>query len=82
MKVTILNCFCSDSVTSGNPCGVIQHFLGVSDEKQQLASQLNLLVLVFISYHDNGIPVLEYFYPDAKMPLCIHGTLGAALDLN
>ncbi len=78
MKVTILNCFCSDSVTSGNPCGVIQDFLGTTDEKQQLAAQLNLPVLVFISHHDGSIPTLEYFYPNAEMPLCIHGTLGAA----
>lgn len=78
MKVTILNCFCGDSVTSGNPCGVIQHFLGTTDEKQQLAAQLNLPVLIFISHHNGSIPTLEYFYPDTKMPLCIHGTLGAA----
>jgi predicted PhzF superfamily epimerase YddE/YHI9 len=78
MEVTILNCFCNDSSTSGNPCGVIQQFLGTTAEKQQLAAQLNLPVLVFISSHDDGIPMLEYFYPDTQMPLCIHGTLGAA----
>lgn len=78
MEVTILNCFCNDSAISGNPCGVVQHFLGTAAEKQQLAAQLNLPVLVFISHHDSRIPTLEYFYPDAEMPLCIHGTLGAA----
>lgn len=81
MQVTILHGFCSDTAMSGNPCGVIQYFLGTSDEKQQLASQLNLPVLVFISYHDDSVPVLEYFYPDTQMPLCIHGTLGAAAVL-
>lgn len=71
MKLEILHCFCTQEPNSGNPAGVVTDFLGNEEEKQKLASKLNLPVTVFM-------PALEYFYPESQMPLCLHGTLAAA----
>lgn len=78
MKLQILNCFCSDDSGPGNPAAVVIQFIESKEDKQTLAKKLNLPVTVFLSDADSSQPTLEYFYPDSQMPLCLHGTIGAA----
>lgn len=77
MKLDILDCFCTADEFSGNRAAVITNFSGGKVEKQKLALELNLPVTVYISKRDADIPLLEYFYPDSEMPLCLHGTIAA-----
>ncbi|OGQ04709.1 MAG: hypothetical protein A2W61_05945 [Deltaproteobacteria bacterium RIFCSPLOWO2_01_44_7] len=81
MEINILNCFCTDDPQSGNPAAVVSGFSGSAEGKQQLASQLVLPVTVFIKDQDLSQPILEYYYPSTIMPLCLHGTIGAAYHL-
>jgi trans-2,3-dihydro-3-hydroxyanthranilate isomerase len=76
MEINIINCFCTKEEGTGNPAAIVSHFTENRQEKQILAKKLGMPVTVFISetkknYH------LEFFYPNAEMPLCLHGTLGA-----
>ncbi len=77
----ILYCFCTDLPNSGNPAGVMFDFSGDNIEKQKLAQQLQLPVIVFINSADSPIPVLQFFYPNIEMNLCLHGTLAAVFLL-
>ncbi|MDO8494527.1 MAG: PhzF family phenazine biosynthesis isomerase [Deltaproteobacteria bacterium] len=81
MEMTILNCFCTGESPSGNPAAVVSDFTGHVKEKQQLATQLALPVTVFIKDQNLSEPTLEYYYPSTIMPLCLHGTIGAAYHL-
>lgn len=77
----ILYCFCTDFPHTGNPAGVIFDFPGNKDEKQKLAQRLQLPVIVFIEKANSAIPVLEFFYPNVEMNLCLHGALAAVFLL-
>ena len=77
MQLDILDCFCTADEFSGNRAAVITNFNGSKVEKQKFALKLNLPVTVYISNIDADIPLLEYFYPDSEMPLCLHGTIAA-----
>lgn len=63
----------------GNPAAVIIDFNGNDNEKQQLATKLNLPVTVFVE--NNNLPKLRFFYPEREMPLCLHGILAAGYYL-
>lgn len=78
MRLNIVNCFCSNIKNSGNPAAVVVDYFGDRAAKQALAYKLNLPVTVFITKSDGSTPILEYFYPETEMPLCLHGTLAAA----
>lgn len=77
----ILYCFCTDLPNSGNPAGVMFDFPGDNTEKQKLAQQLQLPVIVFVNKTDSPIPVLQFFYPNIEMNLCLHGALAAVFLL-
>jgi trans-2,3-dihydro-3-hydroxyanthranilate isomerase len=77
----ILNCFCTDLPNSGNPAGVIFDFAGDRIEKQKLAQQRQLPVIVFIDQVDSDVPVLQFFYPNIETNLCLHGALAAVFLL-
>ena len=77
----ILYCFCTDLPHSGNPAGVIFNFPGDKSEKQKLANQWQLPVIVFIEKADSSIPILQFFYPNIEMNLCLHGALAAVFLL-
>lgn len=78
MKLEIVDCFCSDNLNSGNRAAVIRGFEGDTQQKQTIAKILNLPVTVFLSCNSLLNVVLEYYYPNTEMPLCLHGTLAAA----
>lgn len=77
----ILNCFCTDLPNSGNPAGVILDFTGDKIEKQKLAQQRQLPVIVFVDQLDSDIPILQFFYPNVETNLCLHGALAAVFLL-
>jgi trans-2,3-dihydro-3-hydroxyanthranilate isomerase len=77
----ILYCFCTDLPDSGNPAGVIFDFSGGKTEKQKLAQQRQLPVIVFIEQANSSIPILQFFYPNIEMNLCLHGALAAVFLL-
>ncbi len=81
VKPMIVTCFCGEDEKSGNPAGVYIDSIFDDEAKQQIACQLNLPVTVFVSNSKSSIPSIEYFYPNKKMPLCLHGTLAAAYAL-
>jgi PhzF family phenazine biosynthesis protein len=75
MLTTELLCFGARPGT-GNPALVVQD--GPADEaaRAAIAREHNITV-VFIDGGDGG-PVLDYWYPHAHSPLCLHATLAAA----
>lgn len=74
----ILNCFCGSDESAGNPAAVYIDSVLNDNQKQHIATKLNLPVTVFITGSDSKSPGIEYYYPNKKMPLCLHGTLAAA----
>lgn len=78
MNPIVVKCFCDEDDKSGNPAAIYIDQLISDEEKQQTASKLNLPVTVFVTSVKGGIPLIEFFYPNRKMPLCLHGTLAAA----
>lgn len=78
MDAYLVNCFCTESTHSGNPAGVVLNFDEPHDAKLKLAKVNNLPVTVFITNHTAASPLLEFYYPEREMPLCLHGTLAAA----
>lgn len=77
MEINLVNCFCTQDENSGNPAAIVFNFSLGSQEKQLLAKELGTPVTVFLSNSSTENRV-EFFYPDTEMPLCLHGTIGAA----
>lgn len=73
-----VNCFCGPDESSGNPAAVYLDSVANDEQKQNIAKKLNLPVTVFITDSDSESPGIEYYYPNRKMSLCLHGTLAAA----
>lgn len=80
MKISIVNCFCTNETDSGNPAGVVFDYTDNDEAKQELAKKLALPVTVFVS-NEHATPLLRFFYPEREMDLCLHGSLGAAFLL-
>lgn len=79
MRIFQINCFCTSLEDSGNPAAVVIDCDALTPtEKQSIAKEMNFPVTTFVSNITNSMPVLEYFYPDTQMPLCLHGTIAAA----
>jgi PhzF family phenazine biosynthesis protein len=77
-NIFLVNCFCSNQENSGNPAAIVTNFTGNDSHRLALANKLSLPVTVFISDLALNEPIIKFFYPDVKMPLCLHGTLAAA----
>lgn len=75
---TIIKCFCDKDHESGNPAAIYIDQIIHDEQKQQIANKLNFPVTVFVVKAKHDIPSIEFFYPNRKMPLCLHGTLAAA----
>lgn len=78
MNVFLINCFATNQKGSGNPATVVTNFSGTDFDRLSFAKKSGSPVTVFISNVDANEPVLNFFYPEAKMPLCLHGALAAA----
>ena len=81
MKISIINCFCDETLNSGNPAAVVVNFEGADAERQALAIHLyvtkQMPVTVFLDQEHNK-HTIRFFYPSLEMNMCIHGTLAAA----
>lgn len=80
MKTYLVNCFCSNLMNSGNPAAIVLNFDEDNESKLAYANELHQPVTVYISSLGQK-PTLEFYYPDSKMPLCLHGALAAAVIL-
>jgi predicted PhzF superfamily epimerase YddE/YHI9 len=75
MRTSELLCFGATSGT-GNPALVVEDGPADALARQALARERNITV-VFID-HADGQPILDYWYPHTRSPLCLHATLAAA----
>lgn len=62
----------------GNAALVVQDDHSSADQRQQFARERNKPACVFVDAVADGAIVLDYFYPHARSPLCLHATLTAA----
>ncbi len=62
----------------GNPALVIQHDQRDVAQRQQFARDQRQPACVFIDRGSDGVITLDYYYPHARSPLCLHATLAAA----
>jgi PhzF family phenazine biosynthesis protein len=66
----------------GNPALVYENDQSSEAERQQMARSLrNTLVFIDASANDGAGYTLDYFYPHARSPLCVHATLAAVYAL-
>lgn len=63
---------------TGNPALVVQHDHQDVVQRQQFAQHSNKPACVFIDRSADGAITLDYYYPHARSPLCLHATLAAA----
>jgi PhzF family phenazine biosynthesis protein len=61
----------------GNPALVIEGHDSDADVRQRYA-HTRRTTCVFVDAGADGVPVLDYFYPHARSPLCLHATLAVA----
>lgn len=76
-SVQQLLCFGIQAGT-GNPALVVQHDHQDVAQRQQFAQHSNQPACVFIDRSADGTITLDYYYPHARSPLCLHATLAAA----
>ncbi|MYM38356.1 PhzF family phenazine biosynthesis protein [Duganella qianjiadongensis] len=76
-SVQQLLCFGIQAGT-GNPALVVQHDHQDVAQRQQFARHRKLPACVFIDRSADGAIALDYYYPHARSPLCLHATLAAA----
>jgi PhzF family phenazine biosynthesis protein len=79
MKISLYRCFCTDAPNSGNIAGVVDATEITVQTLNIMAQQLKLPVLTAV-YRDKQ--QLRFFYPQAEMPSCVHGTLAAVAWLQ
>jgi PhzF family phenazine biosynthesis protein len=74
--VHAFNCF-GAAAGGGNPALVIESDRHDAKARQRIARERRI-TCVFIDAGADGVPVLDYFYPHARSPLCVHATLAVA----
>ncbi|USX15952.1 PhzF family phenazine biosynthesis protein [Oxalobacteraceae bacterium OTU3CAMAD1] len=62
----------------GNAALVVQNDTSDADQRQRFARERGLPACVFVDTAPDGAVVLDYYYPHARSPLCLHATLAAA----
>ncbi|WP_322047654.1 PhzF family phenazine biosynthesis protein [Paraburkholderia sp. J67] len=67
--------------TSGNTALVVEGFSSDAIERQTLARQRSVAATVFIDRSSDGKVCLDFYYPHARSPLCLHATLAASAVL-
>lgn len=82
MKHTVINVFFLSDKKGGNSCAIIEQNKAINAEQmQQIARQINLPETVFIFNQGNNY-TLRFFATKGELPLCCHGSLGAAFYLS
>lgn len=90
LRFFVINAFITNNrLTSGNPAAVVLVPPGeenpTDDEKQALATQMNLSETAFVNWEDpSSLTDLEiqWFTPTTEVDLCGHATLAAAVALS
>ena len=77
MTIHQLLCF-GTAPGDGNAALVVQHDHAGAEQRQRFARERGQPACVFIDAAPDGAIVLDYFYPHARSPLCLHATLAAA----
>jgi PhzF family phenazine biosynthesis protein len=77
--MTIHQLFCFGTAPNGgNAALVVQHDRSGTEQRQQFARERQQPACVFIDTAPDGGVTLDYYYPHARSPLCLHATLAAA----
>jgi PhzF family phenazine biosynthesis protein len=63
---------------SGNAAIVVENAALAESERQTFAQQQDATATVFVDVNDAGDLHLDYYYPHARSPLCLHATLAAS----
>jgi len=78
MKTHRLQCF-GRTDKSGNAAIVVENpTLNEGSARQDFARRQNASATVFVDAHASGEVELDYYYPHARSPLCLHATLAAS----
>jgi predicted PhzF superfamily epimerase YddE/YHI9 len=62
----------------GDLARVFEHDRSDAARREALAAKAGVNACVFIDTGPDGVPVLDYYYPHARSPLCLHATLADA----
>ncbi|WP_321816041.1 MULTISPECIES: PhzF family phenazine biosynthesis protein [unclassified Paraburkholderia] len=62
---------------SGNPALVVEDFSSNENDRLAFARQSNAAASVFVDHTSDASLVLDFYYPHARSPLCLHATLAA-----
>lgn len=76
MKIHRMHCF-GRTDESGNTAIVVEGSASTQSERLDFARQQNASATVFIDANAVGDLELDYYYPHARSPLCLHATLAA-----
>ncbi|MGG1948710.1 PhzF family phenazine biosynthesis protein [Trinickia sp. NRRL B-1857] len=80
MKTHRIDCF-GRTDKSGNPAIVVESSTLVEEQRQAFARGQDAGATVFVETNASGEVQLDYYYPHARSPLCLHATLAAAAVL-
>ncbi|TFW16934.1 PhzF family phenazine biosynthesis protein [Massilia arenosa] len=80
MDILELKCF-GLGPGQGNSALVVTGDSSSVDERLRFAREQAKPACVFIDRGDDGVPVLDFYYPHKRSPLCGHATLAAAYHL-
>jgi PhzF family phenazine biosynthesis protein len=77
MKLHRMQCF-GRTDESGNTAIVVENAALNEAERLAFARQQDASATVFVDANAAGNPQLDYYYPHARSPLCLHATLAAS----
>lgn len=77
MKTHRIDCF-GRTDESGNPAIAVECFALVEADRRAFARSQDAGATVFIDRNAVGEVQLDYYYPHARSPLCLHAPLAAA----
>jgi PhzF family phenazine biosynthesis protein len=77
MKIHYMHCF-GRTDESGNTAIVVENAPLAESERLEFARRQDASATVFVDANAAGDPQLDYYYPHARSPLCLHATLAAS----
>jgi PhzF family phenazine biosynthesis protein len=80
MKLHGMRCF-GRTDESGNAAIVVENAALTESERLAFAQRQDASATVFVDENTDGARKLDYYYPHARSPLCLHATLAASAVL-
>ncbi|PMS15008.1 PhzF family phenazine biosynthesis protein [Trinickia dabaoshanensis] len=77
MKTHRIHCF-GRTDESGNAAIVVEGSTLTQSQRQAFAHEQDASATVFVDFDASGDVQLDYYYPHARSPLCLHATLAAS----